>query len=74
MTHKRRPIAIGHLSGTGDLRILTLLRCMIYTNKVYCNDVQGKVYQNCKFHDPRDRGSCARACPLKLYSENALFL
>ena len=28
----------------------------------------------CKFHDPRDRGFCARAWPYKSYSENALFL
>ena len=30
------------------------------TNYVYSNDDQGKVYQNCKFHDPRVRGSDAR--------------
>ena len=28
-------------------------------NYVYSNDDQGKVYQNCKFHDPRGRGSDA---------------
>ena len=31
------------------------------------------VHWRCKFHDPRGRGSCARAWPYKLYSENALF-
>ena len=43
---------------------------MIQTNLVYSNDNQGRVYQNCKFHDPRGRGSCARAWPYKSYSEN----
>ena len=37
-----------------------------------CNDVQGRVYQNCKFHDPWGRGSCARAWPYQSYRENAL--
>ena len=32
------------------------------------------MYQNCKYHDPWGRGSCARAWPYKSYSENALFL
>ena len=32
------------------------------------------VYQNCKFHEPWGRGSCARAWLYKSYSENALFL
>ena len=32
---------------------------------------QGRVHQNCKFHDPWDRGSCVGACS---YSENAIFL
>ena len=26
----------------------------------YSNDSQGRVYQNCNFHDPRGRGFCAR--------------
>ena len=34
---------------------------MIQTNYVFSNDDQGRVYQNYKFHDPRGRGSCARA-------------
>ena len=29
--------------------------------------------KNCKFHEPRGRGSCARAWLYKSYSENALF-
>ena len=41
------------------------------SDKVYSNDDQGRVYQNCKFHDPRCRGSCAGAWP---YSENIIFL
>ena len=32
------------------------------------------VYRNCKFHDPRGRGSCARAWLYKFQNENALFL
>ena len=40
----------------------------------YSYDDQGRVYQNCKFHDPRGRGYCARAWPYESYSENALFL
>ena len=37
---------------------------------------RGRVYQNCKFHDPRGRGSCSRVWQYtcKSYSENALFL
>ena len=38
------------------------------------NDDEGGVYQNCKFHDPWDRGSSARAWLYKSYSENALYL
>ena len=44
------------------------------TNQVYSNDDQGRVYQNCKFHDPWGRGSCARVWQYKSYSETALFL
>ena len=32
------------------------------------------VFHNCKFRDPRSRGSCAGALPYKSYSEYALFL
>ena len=41
---------------------------------VFSNDDQGRVFQNCKFHDPQGRGFCARVWPYKSYSENALFL
>ena len=44
------------------------------TNQICSNDDQERVNQNCKFRDPRSRGSCARAWPYKSYSENALFL
>ena len=27
---------------------------------MYCNDDQGRVYQNCKFRNPLDKVSCAR--------------
>ena len=51
---------------------------MDQTNLVYstCNDDQGRIYQNFKFHDPDpwDRGSLARARPYKSYTENGLFL
>ena len=53
--------------------LLLLLPGIDQTNQVCSNDDQGRVYQNCKFHDPRGRGSCARVWPYKLYSENALF-
>ena len=52
----------------------SLLPGIDQTNQVCSNDDQGRVYQNCKFHDPRGRGSCARAWPYKSYSENELFL
>ena len=32
---------------------------MDQTNSVYSNNEQGRVYQNCKFHDPRGRDSYA---------------
>ena len=37
---------------------------------MYSNDDKRRVYQNCKFHDPRGRGSSARAWPCKSYYEN----
>ena len=52
----------------------SLLPGIDQTNQVCSNDDQGRVYQNCKFHDPRGRGSYARAWPYKSFSENALFL
>ena len=53
----RQPIAIGHLS---YMYPGSLLQGMIQTNSVYSNNDQGSVYQNCKFYDPRGRGSCLR--------------
>ena len=68
----------GHIGHIVKMHIFfekcSLLRGKDQTNYVYSNDVQGRVYQNYKFHDPRGRGSCARALPCKSYSENALFL
>ena len=55
-------------------KISSLFQAMDQTNPVCSNDDQGSVYQNCKFHDPRSRGSCARAWPYKSYCETALFL
>ena len=52
----------------------SLLPDIDQTNQVCSNDDQGIVYQNCKFHDPWGRGSCARAWPYKSHSKNALFL
>ena len=52
----------------------SLLPGIDQTNQVCSNDDQGRVYQNCKFHDPRGRGSCARVWPYKSWSKNALFL
>ena len=37
----------------------------MYSVHVYSNDDQRKFYQNCKFHKPRDRGTCAWALPYK---------
>ena len=56
------------------LKSSSLLPGIGQTNQVCSNDDQGEIYQNCKFHDPLGRGSCARAWPYKSYSENALFL
>ena len=61
-------VFLGHLSHSGDL-----LLWVDQTNLVCSNDDQGRVYQNCKFHDPWGRGSCARAWSYKSYSETALF-
>ena len=42
-----------------------LLPVIDQTNYVYSIDDQGRVYQNCKFHDPRGWGSDVRAWPYK---------
>ena len=54
----------------------SLLLSIDQTNLIYSNDIddQGRVYQNCKFHDPQGKGCFARAWPCKSFSENALFL
>ena len=41
---------------------------------VYNNNGQGRVYQTCKCHDLRPRGSCAKAWQYMSYGENVLFL
>ena len=52
-----------------------LLRGIDQTNQV-CSKrtIKERVYQNCKFHDPQGRDSCAGAWPYQSYSENVLFL
>ena len=45
----------------------SLLRGMVHTNYVFINDNRGRVYQSCKCHDPRGRGSCAKVWPCKLF-------
>ena len=44
---------------TPSAGVLMLDRGIDQTNQIYSNDDQGRVYLNCKFHDPRGRGSCA---------------
>ena len=39
---------------------------------VYSNNDQWRIYQNCKFHDAKGRGSYARVWPNKSYSKNVL--
>ena len=43
----------------------SLLPVIDQTNYVYSIDDQGRVYQNCKFQDPRGWGSDVRASPYK---------
>ena len=52
----------------------SLLPGIDQTNQVCSNDDQGRVYQYCKLHDPRGRGSCARAWSYRTNSETALYL
>ena len=44
------------------------------TNWEHSNVEQVKVYQNCNFYDPRDRGFLCREWQCKSYGERALFL
>ena len=72
-------LGCGHISHIGKIHyffinLSSLLPVIDQTNYVYSIDYQGRVYQNCKFHDLRDRGSRARAWPYKSYIENAVFL
>ena len=68
----------GHMSYSRNALFLiktsSLLMGIDQTNWVYSNDNEGRVYQNCKFHDPRGKDSCARAWPYKSYSENAFII
>ena len=45
---------------------------MNQTNYVYRNDDQGRVYQNCKFHDPQGWGSDVRHGHISHYNEYVL--
>ena len=65
---------INHIVKMHFLKSSFLPPCIYHTNQIYSNNDEGRVYQNCTFHDPRGRGSYARAWPYKSYSENALFL
>ena len=54
-------------------RLMYILKYLLpYSDK---RSIQTKciVIQNCKFHDPWGRGSCAGSWPYKSYSEIALF-
>ena len=46
-----------------DVFSSSLLLIMYQINWIYSNDKQGRIYQNCKCHDPRGRGSSAWAWP-----------
>ena len=72
-------LGCGHISHIVKMHyffknLSSLLPVIDQTNYVYSIDDQGRVYQNCKFHDPLGRGSCAGPWPYKSYSETALFL
>ena len=47
----------------------SLLPGIDQTNQVCSNDDQGRVYQNCKFHDPQGWGSDVRHGHKSHYSE-----
>ena len=54
----------GHISHTVKMHY-SIKNLLLYsqawitqTKLVYSNDDQGRVYPNCKFHDPQGRGSC----------------
>ena len=67
-------LGCGHLSHIVKMHYF-FKNLLLYSQAyIYSIDKQGSVYQNCNFHDPRGRGSCARVWPYKSYSENALLL
>ena len=45
---------------------------MDQTNQVCSNDDQGRVYKNCRFHDPQGWGSDVRCGHISHYSEYVL--
>ena len=63
-------LGCGHISHLVKMHyffknLSSLLPVIDQTNYVYSIDDQGRVYQNCKFHDPRGWGSDVRAWPYK---------
>ena len=55
-------LGCGHISHIVKMHyffknLSSLLPVIDQTDYVYSIDDQGRVYQNCKFHDPRGRGS-----------------
>ena len=49
--------------------LLLYSQAQFQTTYLYSDGDHGRVYQNCKFHDPKGRGSCAKVWPYKSYSE-----
>ena len=39
-------------------------------NRIYGDDVKEGIYQNCKFYERRNRGSCVSVWPYKSYNHN----
>ena len=63
-------LGCGHISHIVKMHyffknLSSLLPVIDQTNYVYIIDDQGRVYQNCKFQDPRSWGSDVRAWPYK---------
>ena len=55
-------------------KYFSLLPGIDQTPYVYSDKDEGGFCQNCKFHEPWGRGSCAKAWPNKSWSEKSLFL
>ena len=56
-------LGCGHISHIVEMHFSykkSVLPGINQTNYVYRNDDQGRVYQNCKFHDPQGWGSDVR--------------